>query len=151
MIFCERGVKRNGGWFGVEPGWQGSRPETVTAGYTATPAAVVVLFQLRLSLSVCVCVCVCPNLKNNSARSNVLNIKFSGRTGQFQGRKGKGGIGLPAGFSFINSENFEPGSHVKLLQAPAGPSTGRRTDGKGLNRGSSKLISAELQRKFFRI
>lgn len=56
----------------------------------------------------------CPNLKNNSARSNVLNIKFLGEPANFEAER------VDPSFRRIFIYKFrklQVGSHIKLLRA----------------------------------
>lgn len=59
----------------------------------------------------------CPNLKNNSARSNVLNIKFLGEPANFEAER------VDPSFRRIFIYKFrklQVGSRVKLLRARGG-------------------------------
>lgn len=59
----------------------------------------------------------CPNLKNNSARSNVLNIKFLGEPANFEAER------VDPSFRRIFIYKFrklQVGSHIKLLRARRG-------------------------------
>lgn len=70
----------------------------------------------------------CPNLKNNSARSNVLNIKFLGEPANFEAER------VDPSFRRIFIYKFrklQVGSRVKLLRARArGGGGGEGTDGR---------------------
>lgn len=64
----------------------------------------------------------CPNLKNNSARSNVLNIKFLGEPANFEAER------VDPSFRRIFIYKFrklQVGSRVKLLRARARGGGGR--------------------------
>lgn len=76
----------------------------------------------------------CPNLKNNSARSNVLNIKFLGEPANFEAER------VDPSFRRIFIYKFrklQVGSHIKLLRARRGHRWERR-------RGSFEWISEEI-------